>query len=55
MLLQSQSTDQGDGMGEGAAQDVANLSELHAQDVSVENFHFYGLMFPTPLLMRNTH
>ena len=42
-------------MGEGAAQDVANLSELNPQDIRVENLHFHGFMFPTPLLMRNTH
>lgn len=42
-------------MGEGAAQDVANLSELHPYDVGIQNFHFHGLMLPAPLLMRNTH
>lgn len=42
-------------MGEGAAQDVANLSELHPQDIRVQNLHFHGLVLPAPLLVRNTH
>lgn len=48
-------TNQSDGVGEGAAQDVADLSELHPQDVGVQNFHLHRLVFPAPLLMRNTH
>lgn len=48
-------TDQGNGMGEGAAQDVANLSELHPQDIRVKNLHFHGLVLPAPLLVRDCH
>lgn len=51
--LKKQITDQSDGVREGAAQDVANLSELHPQDVGVQDIHFHRLVLPAPFFMRN--
>ena len=48
-------TDQSDGVGERAAQDVADLSELHPDDVRVQNLRLHGLVLPAPLLMGDTH
>lgn len=54
-LNQKQHTDQCDGVGEGAAQDVANLSQLHPRGIGVQNLHLQGLMLPAPLILNYTH
>lgn len=48
-------TNQSDGVGKGAAQDVADLPELHPHDIRVENLHLHKLLLPAPLLVRNAH
>lgn len=48
-------TDQSDGVGEGTAQHVASLSELHSQNVAVKHLHLQRLVFPAPLLMGDAH
>lgn len=53
--MNEQITDQSDGMREGAAEDVANLSELNPQGVGVHDVHFHRLVLPAPFLMRNAH
>ena len=42
---------QRDGVGQGAAQDVADLTELHARHVRVQDLHLHRLVFPAPLLV----
>lgn len=49
------STDQRDGVGEGAAQDVANLPELHPRHVRVQDLHLHRLVLPAPLVVNDVH
>ena len=51
MTLDRRRAYQRDGVGQGAAQDVADLTELHARHVRVQDLHLHRLVFPAPLLV----